>query len=714
VDPSKVEAVSKWKQPTNVSEIRSFLGMAGYYRRFIKGFSSIAKPMSELLKKDNKFVWTPKCEESFQEIKKKLTTSPVLALPDIHQGFVIFCDASRQGLGCVLMQNEKVIAYASRLLKPHEQNYPTHDLELAAIVPALKIWRHYLIGNKCDVFTDHKSLKYIFTQPDLNLRQRRWLELIKDYNLEVHYHPGKANVVADALSRKPFGIKATGFLEDWKQESAQLNACLGESSSLEVQPLLEDCICKAQLLDAEVIRLVERASKEQPSDFRTDEKGALWFKNRLCIPKGETRETLLNEAHNSAYSIHPGSTKMYLDLKTRYWWKGMKKDIAQHGAQCDTCQRTKAEHQKPAVLLQPLPVPEWKWEEIGMDFVVGLPRSPKGNDSIWVIIDRFSKVAHFILVKTTYGGATLAQLYLKEIVRLHGIPRRIVSDRGTQFTSKFWMSLQQAMGTKLDFSTAYHPQSDGQTERVNKVLEDLLRACALTFGRNWESSLPYAEFSYNNSYQASIKMSPFEALYGRRCQTPLMWSNVGEKALEGPAFIKEAEEKVAMIRKRLLEAQSRQKSYADNRRRELSFQEGDFVYLKVSPMHGVRRFQAKGKLAPRYVGPYPIIGRVGPAAYRLQLPESMSDIHNVFHVSQLRKFLKVPESHIVGESVQIQEDLQYQEKPVKILDTTVRKTRNSEVRLCKVQWSRDGEEEAAWESEDFLRKEYPYLFSNLA
>jgi hypothetical protein len=189
-----------------------------------------------------------------------------------------------------------------------------------------------------------------------------------------------------------------------------------------------------------------------------------------------------------------------------------------------------------------------------MDFVTGLPRTQKGNDSIWVIIDRLTKVAHFIPVKTTVGGATLARIYLKEIVRLHGIPRKIVSDRGTQFTSKFWTSLEKAMGTKLDFSTAYHPQTDGQTERVNKVLEDLLRACVLTFDRSWESSLPYAEFSYNNSHQASFKMSPFEALYGRKCQTPLMWSNVGERTLEGPAFVKEAEEKVALIRIRLLEA----------------------------------------------------------------------------------------------------------------------------------------------------------------
>jgi ribonuclease HI len=204
VDPRKVETVSNWQQPTNVSEIRSFLGLAGYYRRFIEGFSRIARPITELLKKEKKFSWTESCERSFQELKKRLTTAPVLTLPDIQRDFVVYCDASRQGLGCVLMHDGKVVAYASRQLKPHEQNYPTHDLEFAAVVHALKIRRHYLIGNKCKIYTDHKSLKYIFTQPNLNLRQRRWLELVKDYNLEIHYHPGKANVLVDALSRKSY------------------------------------------------------------------------------------------------------------------------------------------------------------------------------------------------------------------------------------------------------------------------------------------------------------------------------------------------------------------------------------------------------------------------------------------------------------------------------------------------------------------------------
>jgi hypothetical protein len=220
-------------------------------------------------------------------------------------------------------------------------------------------------------------------------------------------------VVADALSQKPFGIKGTNFLEDWKKESPQLNACLGDNGSLEVKPILEDLICEAQRLDAETTRLMERARKEQLPDLRADERGVLWFKNRLCVPIGEAREVLLNEAHNSAYSIHPGTTKMYLDIKARYWWRGMKKEIAQYVARCDTCQRTKAEHQKPAGLLQPLPVPEWKWEEIGMDFVTGLTQTQKGNDSIWVIIDRLTKVAHFIPVKPLLEEPTLPRYILK-------------------------------------------------------------------------------------------------------------------------------------------------------------------------------------------------------------------------------------------------------------------------------------------------------------
>jgi hypothetical protein len=266
----------------------------------------------------------------------------------------------------------------------------------------------------------------------------------------------------------------------------------------------------------------------------------------------------------------------------------------------------------------------------------------------------------------------------------------------------------------LDFSSAYHAQTDGQTERVNQILEDMLRACVLTYGKNWEDSFPYAEFSYNNSYQSSLKMSPFEALYGRKCRTPLMWTEVGDRIIEGPDFIKKAEDKIAEIRENKKAAQSHQKSHADKRRHTLSFEVGDYVYIKVSPIHGTRRFQVQGKLAPRYIGSFPIIKKVGAVAYKLQLPAEMSDVHDVFHVSQLRKCLRVPEEQVAPETIDLQDDLRYQEVPIKILDTVTRRTCNSTVKIYRVQWNRHSEAEATWEREDALRAEFPSLFSGEA
>jgi ribonuclease HI len=327
--------------------------------------------MIKLLTKDKKFVWSEACERSFQELKRRLTSAPVLVLPDNQKSFVIYCDALRQGLGCVLMQGG-VVAYASRQLGTHEQNYPTHDLELAAVMHALKIWRHYLIGNKCEIYTDQKSLKYIFTQSDLNLRQRRWLELIKDYDLKIHYHPGKANVVADALSRKACCHHLVTQAPKLSEEMRKLNLGVVRRScsyNLNIRPVLDDQIKEAQMKDRRLIELKDRNSEGKAPEFRVDKDGVMWFKKRLCVPKqGHFRKTILDEAHNSTYSFHPGTTKMYLDLKEKYWWIGMKGDIARFVAQCDVCKRVKPEHQKPSGLLQPLPITVWKWDEVSMDF----------------------------------------------------------------------------------------------------------------------------------------------------------------------------------------------------------------------------------------------------------------------------------------------------------------------------------------------------------
>nr|CAB3502861.1 unnamed protein product [Digitaria exilis] len=721
VDPSKVQEVLDWQPPTSVHEIRSFLGLAGYYRRFIPDFSRIAKPMTELLKKGVKFEWNDKCEEAFHTLRRLLTSAPVLAQPDCTKPYDVYCDASGTGLGCVLMQENRVIAYASRALRPHEQNYPTHDLELAAVIHALKMWRHYLMGVPCNIYTDHKSLKYVFTQAHLNMRQRRWLELAKDYDLSVHYHPGKANVVADALSRKAHChcLSVKSYADTLCHEMAKLNLEIvphGYFNHIAVEPTLHDQIVVAQLHDAGVKILKRKLSKGKVKVkykcFRLDGQGVLWFGHRLMVPKNtELRRKIMDEAHLSKFSIHPGSTKMYQDLKQNFWWTRMKREIATYVSECDTCQRVKARHLKVAGTLQPLPIPSWKWEDISMDFIVGLPRTPQGHDSIWVIVDRLTKTAHFIPVNATYTAKKYAEIYLERIVCLHGVPKTIISDRGALFVARFWEQLQMSLGTKLIRSSAYHPQTDGQTERVNQILEDMLRACVIHYGKNWEKCLSLAEFSYNNSYQASLKMAPFEALYGRRCRTPLCWSQAGERYTHGPDLMKEAEEKVRIIRENLKTALTRQKSYFDQRRKPLQFEVGDHVYLKVSPTKGVQRFGLKGKLAPRYIGPYEITQQCGPVAYQVKLPEKLSVVHNVFHVSQLKRCLRVPTEVVEQEELSVEPDLSYDEHPVKILDEKERQTRRKGVKMYKIQWSHHSEDEATWETGDYLRKNFPDILS---
>ncbi|KAG8474738.1 hypothetical protein CXB51_031398 [Gossypium anomalum] len=593
VDPNKISAIIDWKPPRNVLNLGAFWDL-------------------------------PK---SFDRLKTCLTEAPVLVQPESGKEFVICSDASLLGLGCVLMQEGRVVAYASRQLKPHEKNYPTHDLELAAIVFALKIWRHYLFGERCHVYSDHKSLKYLMTQRDLNLRQRRWLELLKDYKLVIDYHPGKANVVADALSRKSlFALSAMNVHLSVSSDNVLV-------AELKAKPLLIHQILESQKVDDELVAKRAECVSNVELEFQIDDNDCLTFKSQLCVPRNsELISMILSEAHSSRISIHP----------------------------------VKAEHQVPSGLLQPIMIPEWKWDQVTMDFVSGLPLTQSKKDSIWVIVDRLTKSSHFISVQT-------------------------------RDSHTIWKKLQEALGTKLHFSTAFHPQTDGQSERIIQILEDMLRCCILEFCGSWERYLPLIGFAYNNSFQSSIKMAPYEALYGRKCRTPLFWIKLIESKIFGVDLIKDAEQKVKVIRENLKAASDRQKSYADFKRKDIEYQVGDKVFLKVSPWKKVLRFGRKGKLSPTFIRPYEISERIGPVAYRLILPPELERIHNVFHVSMLRRYTSDP-SHVINPSeVEIQSDLSYEEEPVRILAREVKELRNKKISLVKILWLKHGVEEATWD-----------------
>ncbi|KAI3731639.1 hypothetical protein L1987_62828 [Smallanthus sonchifolius] len=399
--------------------------------------------------------------------------------------------------------------------------------------------------------------------------------------------------------------------------------------------------------------------------------GIRYLAERIWIPVyGNLRDLVMDEAHKSRYSIHPGSDKMYHDLKVLYWWPNMKADIATYVSKCLTCSKVKVEYQKPSGLLQQPEIPMWKWEQISMDFITKLPRTPTGCDTIWVIVDRLTKSAHFLAIKETEKMEKLTRLYLKEVVSRHGVPISIISDRDARFTSRFWQSLQKALGTCLDMSTAYHPQTDGQME-----------------------------FSYNNNYHTSIKAAPFEALYGRKCRSPLCWAEVGDSQLTGPKLVHETSEKIVQIRNRMAAARDRQKSYADKRKKPLEFQVGGKVLLKVSPWKGVIRFGKRGKLNPRYVGPFEIEKRIGPVAYQLNLPDTLNGVHNVFHVSNLTKCLSDETLVVPLEELEIDEQLRFIEEPVEIMDREVKTLKLSKIPIVRVRWNSKRGPEFTWERE---------------
>jgi hypothetical protein len=690
MDPEKVEVIKNWPSPRNVFEVRSFHGLASFYRKFIRNFSGISAAMMDTVKKRHKvFHWTTEAEKSFNLLKRKITEQPILVLPDFQKTFQVKCDASGYAVGGVLSQDDRPVAYYSEKLDDAKLKYSTYDKEFYAIIQALKKWRHYLIPKEFVLYSDNHALQFVSQQEKLNQKHAKWVEYMQNFTFVIKHISGTANKVADALSRKclllqEFRVKTLGF-ENLKDMYAG-DADFGEAYEAAENPVLRD--------------------RSPWIDYLIQE-GLLFKGNQLCIPNCSMRENLVKEKHSGGLAGHFGHEKTFAKLSESYFWPGMRADVKRFVDRCRICQHSKGRKQN-AGFYQPLPIPERPWEAISMDFVLGLPRMQRGVDSIFVVVDRFSKMAHFIPCQKTSDATHIANLFFKEIVRLHGLPRSIVSDRDTKFIGHFWRTLWKKLGTSLAFSSAYHPQTDGQTEVVNRSLGDLLRSLVTEHHSSWDQILPQAEFAYNDSVNRSTGRSPFQILYGTqpRGVSELRESGQAEtSSASAEEFAEAMQELHSQVKQRLMKSNQEYKRRADQRKRQLQFEVGDMVLAHLRKERFPRG--TYNKLKMKNIGPCRVLKKFGENAYEIELPDGIG-ISPIFNISDLYPY-RAGEAEAGTEEpvVQWQKQLPVAEKPQMecILDKRAgKKTRRKQYFEYLVKWKNHPVEDASWETEAVIQK----------
>ena len=640
VDPDKVKTVQDWPALSSVKDVQSFLGLVNYYRRFIPSYALVALPLSELIKKDMPFVWGPSQRASFDFLKQALTTAPVLAIFNPDRPITVHTDASDFAIGAVLMQDERVIAYESRKLSSAERNYAVHEKEELAIVFALAKWRVYLHGTKdpFTIFTDHESLKHLDTQKHLSRRQARWMTTLSEYNYTIVYRKGHLNVVPDALSRRPDYELS---MLDVSGNVSQVNVAIPGLSK------------EAYLADKYFGPIYKRASTTTSEDsmdqfgYLISDQGLLYLRDssRVCVPDiPELKASLLKSFHDEPSAGHQGVDRTYQLARDLLYWPGMYNAVRHYVESCHLCSINKSRTAKQNGLLQPLPIPERPWEAISMDLVTQLPESKEKHDAIVVFVDRFSKQAVFAPTVTSATAQDLAKLFFHHVYRYHGVPRSIVSDRDTRFTSAFWTSLFSLLNTSLDLSTAYHQQTDGQTERTNRTLEQYLRFYTSDTLDDWDQHLADAEFAYNHAKSSSTGLSPFEVLYGFNPHVPMSLLRTIATTDAHPAsqdLVTRHQTRHQAVQDKLREAQKVMAAQYDKSRRDVTFKIGDLVYLDATNIatslnspDTSRRTKGK-KLRSKFMGPFKIADRPSALNYRLVLHPD-SKVHPVFHVSLLK------------------------------------------------------------------------------
>jgi hypothetical protein len=716
-DPAKIKAIRDWPIPAHTRELLSFLGLANFYRRFIKSYSHRSAALTDLTSKNRPFEWTEAQQRAFQDVKDALTTAPTLALPNNKGTFIVKTDASDKAIGAVLEQVDPEshethpIAFESKKLHDAELNYATHEKELLAIVHALKTWRHYLDGQHFLIHTDHHSIRYLDTQPSLSKRQARWMETLAEFDYTIEYKPGNTNSVADALSRRP-------------QDQNEPTITLLDIDSLSTSN--KDAIHHAYKHDKDfkdIFQTLQNKERDPNTPISPNQTqrlkhfslrdGLLLYSTipgdqdseRLCIPHKSIRDDLLFDHHDAPTAGHQGFDRTYERLHRHYYWPNMHMDIKNYVTTCDICQKNKASTQSPQGLLEPAPIPKRKWEQVSLDLITGLPTTPRHHNAILVVVDSLSKRAHFIATNQKVTGRGIAQLFLDHIFKHHGLPKVIISDRDPRFTGHFWRSLHGLLGIKLAMSTSNHPQTDGQTERTNRTLEQILRSYTNLEQSDWDLKLTLAEFAYNDSQQASTHLTPFQIDTGQHPHRP--------GAIQTPTNTPEANDYAQTIQNltniaqdNIQRAQAYQAEYANQSRRIETFKVGDQVLLHKAAFSDPLKDARLPKLAPYWFGPFKVLQQ-HKTAYRLQLPDE-SRIHPVFHASLLKLYHAVsPRTTQRPVRQQMPPDIHHDDTLEVERIITTRTHRRQKQYL--VQWKHRPAEDATWlTAQDLDRLEYFY------
>jgi len=641
-----VKAITEWPTPKKQKDVQQFVGLAQFYHQYIDGFASIAFPLTSLLGEGTPFSWGKDQVRAFTALKKAISKAPVLRIFDPDLPTTVETDASGFALGAVLFQTDEYgesrpVAYTSRKLNSAERNYPTHEQELLAVVHALKKWRYYLDGSHFVVYTDHATLQHFPTQPKLTRRQARWMELLQEYDFDFRYKRGADNIVPDALSRRP---------DHQEEPTPDPPPVAVHSLTIELDPGVRQRLIDEYPEDHRLGPIYQSCLEGScpPRYFLVNDLLCTVHRGStvVCIPrKSDLRLSLLHDAHDSAIAGHLGFDKTYSTLHRSVYWPKMSIETREYIKTCESCQRNKSSHQRPAGLLQPLEIPEERWQTVTMDFIVQLPKTPRGYDAITVFVDKLSKQVHFAPSHTTDTASDVARIFFDNVFRLHGMPTAIVSDRDTKFTSRFWKELHRLLDVKLAMSTAFHPQTDGQTERANQTLEAMLRAFVDHRQTNWDLLLTAAEFAYNNSKNATTGFSPFFLNSGTHPRLPA--SLLQPASTPSPSvndFVEAQGAALTIAKDAIAHAQEHQARNADTHRRDHDFKIGDKVMLNSENITlDANRGRPSRKLAARMIGPYTIVAQHSPVSFRLELC-SNAKIHDVFHVDRFHHYHASPEA----------------------------------------------------------------------